>query len=319
MAMIRMARFPLLFGGLIYYLLGAFLAAAAGYPLLFSHILIGYAILGPAHLSVHYSNDYFDAEGDRRGRPTAVSGGSGVLAARPDLRPRARTMALLLIAVSFAVGVWAYLTVLPTPFLPLLLVLGNAIGWFYSAPPVRLSSRGLGELSTAVAIGLLIPGMGYLAIAGDLDLTFLLAALPLLLYGLTFILAVEMPDREADALSGKRTFVVRHGIRTSLRLILVTSLGASLFYLVVPFTGLLPPVIPSGNLLFASLIPLTPALLANLHRERSRDPAVFVSMQGLREDDPGILVTFARWEVACLILFGAVSSLFLLVAVVFPA
>jgi 1,4-dihydroxy-2-naphthoate octaprenyltransferase len=142
-----------------------------------------------------------------------------VLTGRPDLRPHARTVALVLIGISFVVGTWAYFTMLQTLFLPALFVLGNGIGWFYSAPPVRLSSRGLGEAATATAIGLLIPGMGYLAIAGSLDLTFLLAAFPILLYGAAFILSVEIPDREADALSAKMTYIVRNGVTAGMRLV----------------------------------------------------------------------------------------------------
>jgi 1,4-dihydroxy-2-naphthoate octaprenyltransferase len=298
-AFIRMGRLPLLFGGLLYYLLGALTAAAAGYPLGISRILIGYAILCPAHLSVHFSNDYFDIDGDRRGRPTAVSGGSGVLSARPDLRPRARTISLLLVAVSFVMGIWAYFTVFPTSFLLMLLLVGNGIGWFYSAPPVRLSSRGLGEAATAIAIGVLIPGMGYLAVFGGLDLTFLLAALSLLLYGVAFILAVEIPDREADALSGKRTFIVRNGIRAGMRLALAATILATVFYSTATFTGIIPPAASTGAIALVSLVPLGYQLSANL-----KDP---------REEKE--LATFAQHTVSSLIVFAVLADAILLIAI----
>jgi 1,4-dihydroxy-2-naphthoate octaprenyltransferase len=319
MALIRMGRLPFLLGGFFLYLMGCLAAALTGFPLSLTRILAGYAVLGPAHLSVHYSNDYFDADGDRFGTPRGLSGGTGVLAARPELRPTARTISLALIGISLAMAVLATLAVLPTPLLLLFAFAGNAIGWYYSAPPVRLSSRGLGEPATALAFGLLIPGLGYLAVSGMLGLPFLVFSIPLLLLGTAFILTVELPDEEADARSGKRTFVVRHGTRASLRLILAASLAASLFYVAVPFTGLLPPQIPSGDLLFASLIPLTPALLVNLHQERSRDPGVSVNLHGVQKGDPDIPFTFARVEIACLILFAAVSSLFLLLTLVLQA
>lgn len=298
-AFIRMGRLSLLFGGLLYYLLGALTAAAAGYPLSVMRILLGYAILGPAHLSVHFSNDYFDIEGDRRGRPTAVSGGSGVLTGRPDLRPRARIIALVLVAISFIVGIWAYSTVFPTPFLLILLIIGNGIGWSYSAPPVRLSSRGLGEAATAVAIGLLIPGMGYLAIAGSLNLAYLLATLPLLLYGVAFILLVEIPDREADALSGKRTFIVRNGVRAGMRLALAATFLSTVLYLTAPFTGIVPPTFPVVAVALVSLIPLGYQLSANLNAPR-----------GERE-----LANFAQHTVLSLIAFAVLADAGLLIAI----
>jgi 1,4-dihydroxy-2-naphthoate octaprenyltransferase len=298
-AFIRMGRLPLLLGGFLYYLLGALTAAIAGYPLSVMRILLGYAILGPAHLSVHFSNDYFDIDGDRKGKPTPVSGGSGVLAGRPELRPRAKTIALLLIAVSFVVGIWAYFTVLPTPYLPALLVLGNGTGWFYSAPPVRLSSRGLGEAATATAIGLLIPGMGYLAIAGSLDLTFLLAALPLLLYGVTFILSVEIPDREADALSGKRTFIVRNGVQAGMRLAFAATFLAAVLYLTASLTGIVPPASPIGAVALVSLVPFAYTLSANLKEPKG-------------EWD---LIAFAQRTVLSLIAFAVLADACLLISI----
>jgi 1,4-dihydroxy-2-naphthoate octaprenyltransferase len=297
-AFIRMGRLPLLLGGFLYYLLGALTAVAAGYPLQVPRILIGYAILGPAHLSVHFSNDYFDIDGDRRGKPTGVSGGSGVLAVRPDLHPRTRTIALLLIAISFIAGIWAYLTELPTPFLPALLFIGNGIGWFYSAPPVRLSSRGLGEVATAIAIGLLIPGMGYLSIAGTLDPSFLFAALPFFLYGVAFILAVEIPDREADSLSGKRTFIVRKGVHAGMLLALAATLLATFLYVTGPFTGIVPLAFPVVAVALISLIPLGYQLSANLKASR-----------GERE-----LADFAQHTVSSLIAFAILADACLLIA-----
>jgi 1,4-dihydroxy-2-naphthoate octaprenyltransferase len=295
-----MGRFPLLLGGLLYYLLGALMAAFAGHPLSAARLLLGYAILAPAHLSVHLSNDYFDLDGDRLGEATSIYGGSGILIKEPELRPLARSIAILLVGLSGVMGVWAYLTVLPTLFLPVMLVLGNGIGWFYSAPPVRLSSRGLGEAATAIAIGLLIPGMGYLATADELDLTFLLASIPLLLFGVSFILSVEIPDRGADAASGKRTFIVRHGVPKGLRLILGSTLTATLLYITAPFTALLPPAAPPIIIAPISLIPLIPPLAANLRVPQGQ----------------GDLGAFARRNVLSLIAFGALADACLLLTLV---
>jgi 1,4-dihydroxy-2-naphthoate octaprenyltransferase len=299
-AMIRMGRFPLLFGGFLLFLLGALTAVAAGHPFSPALLIVGYAILGPAHLSVHYSNDCFDADGDRLGTPTGVSGGSGMLARYPDLRPAARLTALLLIVISCIAGLAAFLTVLPTPLLPLLVVIGNGLGWFYSAPPVRLSSWGLGEASTAATFGLLLPGMGYLAIAGGLEAAFLLATIPLTILGVTFILAVEMPDREADALSGKMTFIVRHGIAAGLKIVLLSSALASTFLILATATGNLPLMGSGGIFVLASFIPLGSSL------------AGYVSRPG---DGEG-LTRFARHTVLSLILFAALVDAAL--ALLFP-
>jgi 1,4-dihydroxy-2-naphthoate octaprenyltransferase len=291
-----MGRIHLLFGGFLFYLLGVLTAVAAGYPPSPDLILLGYTILCPAHLSVHFSNDSFDLEGDRLGKPTAVSGGSGVLPLRPDLQRRARDIALLLMGISFLLGIWAYFTVLPTPGLPAILVLGNGIGWFYSAPPVRLSARGLGEAATACAIGILIPGMGYLAVAGGLDATFLIASLPLIFLGIAFILAVELPDREADALSGKRTFIVRHGVMAGLRVIPAAAVLATSLYLALFLAGE-PPGMPWGAPALASLVPLA---------------AIVTGLPHLRGQ--GGLAPFAERTVFSLIFFAVLADAGILLA-----
>jgi len=77
--LIVLGRFHFVLGGLLLYTLGYLLAVSAGISFSMDLFLWGYAILFFAHLSVHYSNDFFDAKGDRISKPTLFSGGSGVL------------------------------------------------------------------------------------------------------------------------------------------------------------------------------------------------------------------------------------------------
>jgi hypothetical protein len=76
-----------------------------------------------------------------------VSGGSGFLAEYPEMAPLALVIAVMLLLISMAAAV--ALTILysyPISF-TLFAVLGAHLGWFYTALPVRLSYRGLGEVS----------------------------------------------------------------------------------------------------------------------------------------------------------------------------
>jgi len=176
-----------------------------------TRIFFGYLVILPAHLSVSYSNDYFDVEVDRHGKPTPFSGGSGVLVEHPELRAAAKWIAVGLIAGSLALAV-VFRAVYDFPYWYLgLVLLGNLLGWFYTAPPLRLAYRGLGELSTMVTAGFLMPGMGYLLARGGLDRGALVFLAPLILYGLAFILTVQIPDMEVDRLGGKGTWVARRG------------------------------------------------------------------------------------------------------------
>ncbi len=164
---LRLGRLHFVGAGLLLFLLGALLATLHGADLALRRLILGYLAFFPAHLSVSYSNDYFDADMDGLGRPTLFTGGSGILTANPSLRPLARRLAIGLMACSVLLGLFFTLTYdYPLWFFAYLLA-GNALGWFYSAPPLRLSARGLGEIATTLTIGLGVPSMaGWTAASG---------------------------------------------------------------------------------------------------------------------------------------------------------
>lgn len=130
------------------YLLGYLLALLGGVEYSFTKFVFGYLIFGTAHLSVSFSNDYFDRCSDRNSDKTAFSGGSKVLVEHPELESLALKLAILLlcssvIANAFFTVIYAY------PFWFFVFgLLGAFVGWFYTAPPLKLAYRGLGELST---------------------------------------------------------------------------------------------------------------------------------------------------------------------------
>ena len=213
---------------------GASWAVLLGASFSLSRILLGYLVLLPAHLSVSYSNDYFDVDVDKYGKPTFVSGGSGVLVDHPGLRKHAHWTAIALIFCSLALGVVFSMVYSFSIWFMCFVVMGNLLGWFYSAPPLRLAYRGLGELSMIFTIGLLIPGLGYLVTNGQINQDGLLFMVPLMLYGLAFILAVEIPDMESDRLGNKRTWVARKGRSFGFTAITISFLLATLFFLNIP-------------------------------------------------------------------------------------
>jgi 1,4-dihydroxy-2-naphthoate octaprenyltransferase len=270
--LIRLGRFRFLLGGLVLCIFGALLAGVAGHPIDPVRLLFGWTILAAGQLSVSYSNDYFDRAADRAGTRTRISGGSGVLLERPDLARAARQIALALIGASLLLAlVHAALYPVPPYFLPFV-VAGNLVGWYYTAPPLAFAYRGLGEAATALTFGFFMPGTGYLVVAGGLDLFFVARTIPLLLFGLGFIITVETPDREGDAVAGKMTFVVRHGRRTAFLAVLVAfSAGALLLFTLLPVPGI-------G---LASLLPVATAAAACLWPQSGRDEMVAAAARNL--------------------------------------
>ena len=156
--LIRLGRLHFLIPGLLLYTFGALLAIANGAKTNPGLFIFGYAILFFAHLSVHFSNDYYDREADKNAKRTPVSGGSGVLVDHPEMAGLALNVAILLLGLSVVTAIaFTFYYSFPLWFL-FYAVFGGLLGWFYTAPPLKLAYRGLGEASTAIATGFIVPG-----------------------------------------------------------------------------------------------------------------------------------------------------------------
>jgi 1,4-dihydroxy-2-naphthoate octaprenyltransferase len=128
----------------------------------------------------------------------------------------------------------------------------------------------------AISIGLLIPGFGYLVTTGQMNLDGLLFIVPLMLYGLAFILTVEIPDMESDRLGNKRTWVARKGRGFGFTVIAASFLLATLFFLCFPWlTSWIYPL-DFRILGILSLIPLTAGCIGLLRRPVEKQQATQV-------------------------------------------
>ena len=265
---IKLGRFQFILGGFLFFCCGALFALLLDAKFNLNIVIFGYLALFLAHLSVSYSNDYFDLKVDSFGKPGQFSGGSGILLENPQLREFSKHFALILIFLSLltATIITIYFQ-LSLSFLVLIL-LGNALGWFYSAPPLKLSYRGLSEFST-VLTGFIVPGIGYVILMGKLDVNFIFFVIPLMLYELYFILNVEIPDMEADKLGSKKTFVVSYGRSLSFILIVISALIITLYYAFLSVINLYS-AINLKIIVLISLIPLTIAVLSALNRPSDR-------------------------------------------------
>lgn len=145
------------------------------------------------------------------------------------------------------------------------------MGWFYSALPLRLSARGLGEIAIALGTGLLIPGTGYIVTKGKFDPLFLLFAMPFIMYGFTLSLSLEAPDMEDDIRVGKNNLVVRKGRGFTFSVIGALSFLATLSFLTYA-KGVAPTtIIDFRVVVMISCIPLVVGLVGFFRRPEKRD------------------------------------------------
>jgi 1,4-dihydroxy-2-naphthoate polyprenyltransferase len=269
-ALVRLGRPIFLVGGVVLYGVGAAVAGFQGARLDWERFAWGQLAVSSIQAMTHYANDFFDLEADRANRtPTRWSGGSRVLP-NGELAPR---VALVAAAVLAGVALFATLTLYfvlsAESSAALALVAALALAWAYSAPPLRLHSRGLGEIDTAVVTTLLVPFIGYHLQAARIDSIVVAAVAPLFLLQFAMLLAVEFPDEIGDAAVGKRTLVVRLGRRKAGLLYACT---LALHYVLLPvWTGLGLPAVVAVSLVatFPVGIYLSALVTGGGHRDSS--------------------------------------------------
>jgi 1,4-dihydroxy-2-naphthoate octaprenyltransferase len=170
------------------------------------------------HAGANMTNDYFDhVSGNDWAHkfPTAFSGGRRFI--QKEILSAKATLAAALTA--FAIGsVIGVVIVLLTGsiFIFLLGVVGLLGGYFYTATPVRLGYRCMGEFVIALLFGLLPVYGSYYLQTKSFDAVVLL---PGCLVGTLIFLVIlinEFGDAAADAAVNKRTLVVCFGVQISI-------------------------------------------------------------------------------------------------------
>jgi len=178
---------------------------------LFLPCLFGAAFV---HLGTNMANDAWDY---RSGNDLAVRhlnpfAGGGRVLLREVLNTRTHlAVAVLFLVLSSLIGFYLVLRVGWS-----LLIIGTVgviIAYFYVGPPLRLAHHGVGEVVVGLAFGPLVVLGTYYTLTQffDLPAIFLSVSLGLLVAGILSI--NEVPDIPADAAVGKRTLVVRLGVK----------------------------------------------------------------------------------------------------------
>ena len=213
-AWLALSRPPFHTVGILPFILGAVLAwHNAG---VFQWAVFAWGILGVVlvMLSTYYAGEHWDHAEDSIASslaPSRFAGGSRVV--QGGLLPRrapawASVVSLLLalavaliLQLAYGTGPWTL------PFC----ALGLLGGFFYSTPPIRWVTTGIGELWIAFCYGWLPIAVGYYLQVGEIAPLVHWLAIPVGLTILNVILLNEYPDFHADSQTGKTNLVVRLG------------------------------------------------------------------------------------------------------------
>lgn len=234
--------------------LGSLFALVLGYEFNVFIFLTGFLIIFLMYASASYINDYYDFEADKHNRQFGFSGGSGVLQKYPELKEPTRYLAFIFIIISIILTIFLA-SISFIPFWSIVFIgIGSFFSWFYSAPPIRLSYRGIGEFPHFIA-GLMNASWGYMMLTGTIDMVLIIFAIPLSIHLLNVILIFEIPDKEADIHGGKTNFIVNHGRKNSFLLITILFWFTTIYYFFLAYSGWYSNFINFYLLAISSCIP----------------------------------------------------------------
>ncbi len=236
-------RPPFLTASVVPVLLGAAVAWSESGEFSLSLFLLTLVAGVCVHAGTNVANDYFDHKSGNDEinveyvRP--FSGGSRLIQ-KGLLSPRAVLVeSLVLFAIGGAIGV--YLTVVVGPAILVLGIIGVFCGFFYTAPPVNIAAKGIGELTVGVNFGILMTLGSYYVQTGRFSVGAFLASLPVAILIADVLYINEFPDCTADKAVGKRHLVVRLGKERAVWGYLALTLAAYLAILIPVVTRAVPP------------------------------------------------------------------------------
>ncbi|MFO7915774.1 MAG: 1,4-dihydroxy-2-naphthoate octaprenyltransferase [Candidatus Krumholzibacteriales bacterium] len=229
-------------------------------PLLFLLTLAGAVAL---HLGANTANDYFDhLSGNDPANVEYVrpfTGGSRLIQ-EGLIKPRT-VLATSLSFFAAALVAGLILTAIRGFWILVLGLIGAVCGYFYTAPPLRLAHRGLGEIVIGISFGLIGPG-AYFVQTGEMTLSAVLATLPVMFLITAVIWINEFQDSRADQSAGKNTLVVRLGRKGAVVPFAVLTLCSYLPLI----TGTALGELPSFTLLALITLPLGIRSIATARR-----------------------------------------------------
>jgi 1,4-dihydroxy-2-naphthoate octaprenyltransferase len=250
--------------------------------------IIGLVAVLLCNMAANVLNEYYDRETDRLVRPTHFSGGSGMIGAGVLSPTFVLRYAVILAAGALSLAVVLQFVLGTGPWTVPIILLGIFIGWAYSARPLRLVARGVGELTVALTVAILVPLTGYYIQTGTVTSSLLLVCLPLLPFIFLVMLSVHFPDYEGDVMAHKTNLVVRLGIDPVKRLFLAALILPYLLIIMLSLAGLFEV----GQLILLASLPLAILLaikIMGLRLADDRSPVVVSILTVLLATAVGLL------------------------------
>lgn len=268
--------------------------AALDFDVTLAVVTVLFALL--AHAGVNVLNDYYDAlngtDAQNVERIFPFTGGSRFIQNGVLTLAQTRNFGFALLAGVALAGLW--LMSRSAPQLIYVGMVGLFIGWAYSATPLKLNSRGWGEL--CVTTGILSITVGtYFVQSRSYDAVPFVAGLSYALLTMNLLYINQFPDRTADTAAGKLHWVARLDVEYARwGYVLIVALAYLWLLLSVALGGL-----PLLSLLALFALPMSVKAARSLLRHAAQ---------------PQLLGDAIKQTIAAMMVHGALLSLALLLS-----
>lgn len=281
---VRLGRPKFLLYSWVLHTLGVAAATYLGHEPSLSSYLHGQLYVWCLHLMTHYCNEYFDLEADSANpSPTGWTGGSRVLV-QGLIEPRVSLSASFVLLFVCLMLIPAMPNAAQYPAL-----IGLTLFWFYTAPPIQLNYRGLGEVTVSAVLNGSFPMVGYAMTAGKIGCFPWLLLVPAFLIQFVRMTIMNLLDYKGDMQVGKHTLVVKLGPQ---RIIHLHAAAQALAYtLIFPAVRWGMPRIVA--MCVAMTLPLALWHVARIYRGAHLDPRTANSVPFWASTHISLVVAFA--------------------------
>ncbi|NMC58596.1 MAG: prenyltransferase [Candidatus Methanofastidiosa archaeon] len=215
----------------VVYSLGALVSYNYNNFFFLPNYLIGYLVLFLIELATVLTNEYYDFEADKLNKNVGrFTGGSRMLIENKISPREVRCSIAFVLFIIFISSSYLFIITLFSNQVLFLLLIGVILGVSYTAPPLKLSYRGLGELDVAFIHGFYVIFCGYVFQKGILDFQVIMPiSIPIFFSSLAGVSLAGLPDIKSDIIVSKKSIAVLIGPKKSLYLSMICSIITGIY------------------------------------------------------------------------------------------
>jgi 1,4-dihydroxy-2-naphthoate octaprenyltransferase len=244
----RAARAPFLTVSVMPVLIGAtlpFWLRPDGWTFSVAHLVEMLVAVVLLHMGANLGNGYYDhvsGADPANPNPGVLSGGSGLITSGALTAGFFLKSSIVCLALGAALGLHLNF-VQPGNLVLVVGLIGIVLAHFYTAPPVKLAYRGLGEIAVGLAFGVLPVVGSYYVQTGMVSWRVVMASLPISFAVVLILWVNQIVDFKSDRDTGKRNLVVVMGTAAAGRgMVLVLALLTFGLLFAAVFTAALIPL-----------------------------------------------------------------------------